>query len=143
MGEIHGVGAASRTCSQLSNTNSRARPSNVAATDSLTLLPGCWVMPSTAATASGHRRRIGDCGQLEKPNPVGKLTDEQRRDLANMYKYGLGFLHGTPLIDEAALTDTPRTPRTGSYHRRFRIQSVHRVESPRTQHPRRGDVAVG
>ncbi len=45
--------AASRTCSQLSKTNSRDRPSSAAATDSLTVLPGCWVMPSTAATASG------------------------------------------------------------------------------------------
>ena len=29
------------------------RPSNAAATDSLTVLAGCWVMPNTAATASG------------------------------------------------------------------------------------------
>ena len=45
--------AASRTCSQLSNTNNRALPSSAAAIDSLTVLPGCWVIPSTAATASG------------------------------------------------------------------------------------------
>ena len=31
----------STTCSQLSNTNSRDRPSKADATDSLTLLPGC------------------------------------------------------------------------------------------------------
>jgi len=45
--------AASRTCSQLSITNSRTLPSSAAATLSLMFLPGCWVMPSTAATASG------------------------------------------------------------------------------------------
>ena len=45
--------AASRTCSQLSNTSSRDRPSNAAATLSARLNPGCWVIPSTAATASG------------------------------------------------------------------------------------------
>ncbi len=45
--------AASRTCSQLSNTSSRTLPSNAAATLSATLLPGCWMIPSTAATASG------------------------------------------------------------------------------------------
>ena len=33
--------AASRTCSALSNTSNRARPSNAAATDSLTVLSGC------------------------------------------------------------------------------------------------------
>ncbi len=33
--------AASRTCSQLSNTNSRTLPSKAAATLSLTVLPGC------------------------------------------------------------------------------------------------------
>ena len=33
--------AASSTCSQLSNTNNRTLPSNAAATDSLTVLPGC------------------------------------------------------------------------------------------------------
>ncbi len=45
--------AAFRTCSQLSNTSSRERPSNAAATLSVSVIPGCWVMPSTAATASG------------------------------------------------------------------------------------------
>ena len=33
--------AASRTCSQLSNTSSRERPSNAAATLSAMLIPGC------------------------------------------------------------------------------------------------------
>ena len=45
-------GGCRRTCSQLSKTNSRSLPSNAAATDSLTLIPGCWVFPSAAATAS-------------------------------------------------------------------------------------------
>ena len=45
--------AASSTCSQLSMTSSRTLPSSAVATDSLTLLPGCWVMPRIAATASG------------------------------------------------------------------------------------------
>ena len=44
---------ASSTCSQLSKTSSRTRPSSAAATDSLTVLPACWVMPNIAATASG------------------------------------------------------------------------------------------
>ena len=43
----------STTCSQLSNTNNRTLPSRAAAIDSLTLFPGCCVMPKTAATASG------------------------------------------------------------------------------------------
>ena len=43
----------STTCSQLSNTKSRDRPSRAEATESLTVLPGCWVIPNTAATASG------------------------------------------------------------------------------------------
>jgi len=29
----------------------------------------------------GHRRRIGDCGEFEKPDIVGKFIDEARRDL--------------------------------------------------------------
>ncbi len=45
--------AASRTCSQLSNSSSRTRPSNADATLSATLSPGCWLRPRTAATASG------------------------------------------------------------------------------------------
>ena len=45
--------AASRTCSQLSNNRSRDLPSKAAATLSATLRPGCWVMPSAVATASG------------------------------------------------------------------------------------------
>ena len=49
--------AAASTCSQLSITNSRTRPSNAAATDSLTVLPGCWMMPRTADTASGTAAR--------------------------------------------------------------------------------------
>ena len=28
----------------------------------------------------GYRRGIGDCGQLEKPNPVGKLIGQPRRN---------------------------------------------------------------
>ena len=29
----------------------------------------------------GYRRRIGDCGEFEKPDAVGKFIDETRRDL--------------------------------------------------------------
>ena len=73
--------AASRTCSQLSNTNSRDRPSNAAATLSLTLLPGCWVMPSTAATASGTAAGSADRRQFEQPHAVREVVAEPRRDL--------------------------------------------------------------
>ena len=68
--------AASSTCSQLSNTSSRTLPSRAAATLSATLRPGCWVMPSTAATASGTAAGIADRGQLEKPHPVREFIGQ-------------------------------------------------------------------
>jgi hypothetical protein len=72
--------AASRTCSQLSITNSRTRPSRAAATLSLTL---AWLLGDAQHRGDrvGHRRWIGDRGQLEKPDPVGKFTGQLRRDL--------------------------------------------------------------
>ena len=66
--------AASRTCSQLSNTNSRTRPSNAAATDSLTVLPGCWVMPSTAATASGTAAGSVTAASSKNQTPSGNSS---------------------------------------------------------------------
>ena len=73
--------AASTTCSQLSNTSSRDRPSNAAATLSARLIPGCWVIPSTAATASGTAAGITDGGQFDHPHPVGELVRRPRGDL--------------------------------------------------------------
>ena len=70
----------SRTCSQLSNTNSRDRPSNADATDSVTVFPGCWVMPEHRRRGVGYRRGIGDRGQFEKPDPVGEFIGEPRPD---------------------------------------------------------------
>ena len=45
--------AASRTCSQLSKIRSRCRLSKAMAMLSVRLIPGCWMIPSTPATASG------------------------------------------------------------------------------------------
>jgi hypothetical protein len=70
----------STTCSQLSNTSNRTLPSSAEATDSVTVLPGCWVMPNTAATASGTAAGFGDRGQLEKPGPVGEFIGPPRGD---------------------------------------------------------------
>jgi hypothetical protein len=62
---------ASSTCSQLSNTNSRALPSSAAATLSLMLLAGCWVMPSTAATASGTAAGSVTAARSKNQTPSG------------------------------------------------------------------------
>jgi len=59
---------------QLSNTNNRTRPSNAAATDSLTVLPGCWVMPSTAATASGTAARSVTAASSKTQTPSGNSS---------------------------------------------------------------------
>ena len=66
--------AASRTCSQLSNTNNRTLPSSAAATLSLTLLPGCWVMPSTAATASGTAAGSVTAASSNNQTPSGNSS---------------------------------------------------------------------
>ena len=66
--------AASRTCSQLSNTNNRTRPSNAAARLSATLLPGCWVMPSTAATASGTAAGSATAAKSKNQTPSGNSS---------------------------------------------------------------------
>ncbi len=66
--------AASSTCSQLSNTNNRTLPSNAAATLSATLLPGCWVMPSTAATASGTAAGSATAANSKTHTPSGKSS---------------------------------------------------------------------
>ena len=36
------------------------------------LIPGCWVIPRTAATASGTAAGSADRGQLDHPDPVGE-----------------------------------------------------------------------
>ena len=67
-----------RTCSQLSNTNSRdpalqrGRPRLLA-----TLLPGCWVMPKHRRHGIGHRSRISHRGQFENPDAVGELIGQR------------------------------------------------------------------
>jgi hypothetical protein len=66
--------AASRTCSQLSNTNNRTLPSNAAATLSATVLPGCWVMPSTAATASGTAAGSATAANSKTHTPSGNSS---------------------------------------------------------------------
>ena len=66
--------AASSTCSQLSSTNSRTRPSNAPATDSLTLLPGCWMMPNTAATASGTAAGSVTAASSKTQTPSGNSS---------------------------------------------------------------------
>ena len=70
--------AASRTCSQLSNTSNRWRPSSAAATLSATLRPACCVRPRTAATASGTAAGIGDGGKFDDPHPVGEALSANR-----------------------------------------------------------------
>src|SRR6516164_5006971 len=64
----------STTCSQLSNTNSRTLPSNAAATDSVTVLPGCWVMPNTAATASGTAAGSVTAASSKNQTPSGNSS---------------------------------------------------------------------
>ncbi len=66
--------AASSTCSQLSNTSSRTLPSRAAATLSATLLPGCWVMPSTAATASGTAAGSVTAANSKNQTPSGNSS---------------------------------------------------------------------
>ena len=66
--------AASRTCSQLSNTSSRVRPSIAAATLSARLMFGCWVIPSTAATASGTAAGSATVANSITHTPSGKLS---------------------------------------------------------------------
>ena len=68
--------AASRTCSQLSNTNNRSLPSNAAATDSLHALAGLLGDAQHRRHRVGHRRGIGDRRQFEKPDAVGELIGE-------------------------------------------------------------------
>ena len=77
--DLDHVGAASRTCSQLSNTSSRVRPSNAAAMLSAMLNPGCWVMPRTAATASGTAAGSPTAASSITHTPSGKSSAEPRR----------------------------------------------------------------
>ncbi len=68
--------AASSTCSQLSMTSSRILPSSAVATDSLMLLPGCWVIPRVAATASGTAAGSPTASKLEKRDAVWELISQ-------------------------------------------------------------------
>ena len=72
--------AASRTCSQLSNTNNRTLPSNAAATLSATALARLLGDAQHRRDRVGHRRRIGDRGQFEKPDAVRELVGQPRRN---------------------------------------------------------------
>ena len=73
--------AASRTCSQLSNTNNRTLPSNAAATlTRLTALARLLGDAQHRGHRVGHRRRIADRGQFEKPDAVRELVGQPRRD---------------------------------------------------------------
>ncbi len=73
--------AASSTCSQLSNTSSRTLPSRAAATLWATLRPGCWVMPSTAATASGTAAGSVTAASSKNHTPSGNSSARPRDDL--------------------------------------------------------------
>ena len=65
----------------MSNTNSRTLPSNAAATLQSTVLPGCWVMPSTAATASGTAAGSVTAASSKTQTPSGNSSARPRRDL--------------------------------------------------------------
>ena len=68
--------AASRTCSQLSNTNNRTLPSSAAATTVAHALARLLGDAQHRRHRIGHRRRIGDRGQFENPDPVGEFIDQ-------------------------------------------------------------------
>ena len=72
--------AASRTCSQLSNTNSRdpalQRGRHTAGNTHTRLLGDA----EHGRHRVGHRRRVGDRGQFEKPDTVRELIGQARRD---------------------------------------------------------------
>ncbi len=67
--------AASRTCSQLSNTSRRdpALQRGGHATRPR-VLPGCWVMPSTAATASGTAAGSATAANSKTQTPSGNSS---------------------------------------------------------------------
>ncbi len=73
--------AASRTCSQLSNTSNRTLPSSAAATLLAHALARLLGDAQHRRHRVGHRRRIGDRGQFENPDAVGELIGQLRRDL--------------------------------------------------------------
>ena len=72
--------AASSTCSQLSNTNSRdpalQRGGHALAHALARLLSDA----QHRRDRIGHRRRISDRRQFENPDPVGKFVGQPRRD---------------------------------------------------------------
>ncbi len=62
--------AASTTCSQLSNTSRRVRPSSAAAMLSVRPIPGCWVMPSTADTPPQCRTAANSMSHTQSEAPA-------------------------------------------------------------------------
>ena len=68
--------AASRTCSQLSNTSSRVRPSIAAATLSARLDVRLLGDPQHGRHRLGHRGRVSDRGQLDHPHAVGEVVGQ-------------------------------------------------------------------
>ena len=69
--------AALRTCSQLSSTSSLDRPSRAEARLSVMVIPACWVMPSTAATASGTTAGSVTAASSMTHTPSGKSGDDR------------------------------------------------------------------
>ena len=73
--------AASRSCSQLSNTSRRWRPSKAAATRSATLLTRLLCDAEDGSHSIRHRGRIGDGGKFDDPHPVGEAVGQPCRNL--------------------------------------------------------------
>ncbi len=73
--------AASSTCSQLSNTNSRDPALQRGGHRLAHALARLLGDAQHRRHRVGHRRRIGDRGQFENPDTVGELVGQPRRDL--------------------------------------------------------------
>ena len=71
----------STTCSQLSNTSSRDSALQGGGHRLGHCLARLLGDAQHRRDGVGYRRRVGDCGQLEKPDPVGELIGQPRRDL--------------------------------------------------------------
>ena len=73
--------------------------------------------------------------EAEHGDPLAAL-DHITLAIRNFYDSGnVAYIRG-PLATLAVFLDRARTPRTGGHHRRFRTQSVHRVDSPPNSAPR-------
>ena len=71
--------------------------------------------------------------EAEHGDPLAAL-DHITLAIRNFYDSGNVAYIRFALATLAVAPRPPRTPRTGSHHRRFRIQSLNRVDSPPTQH---------